>query len=477
MTRSPSNPISGIALLLAGTLLLSGCSSLTRSEFQAPPVEIPDSWQSRTLADQTQLDPWWQSFRDPELNRLIEQALNSNNDLALATLTLRKARLQAGLAEQELYPQLSSSLSASRSEPLDGGDSSRSYSAGLSVSYEADLWGRVSAQTDAARWSALASAEDREATAQSLVATTASLYWQTGYLKQRIALSDDSIAYAEKTLELTRTQYDAGAVSGLDLLQATRSLSSQRAARIELERQLAEVENSLSILLNRPPGEERAAIQRLPDGDLPEVGAGAPAELLIRRPDVKSALYALRSTLASRDETAASYLPTLTLTGQVGESSNALKDLLRDPIGTLGAGLILPFLQWNEMQLNKEIAQVDYESAVVSYRGTLYRAFEDVDNALSAIDHYRQREQELMQQYTVATDIERIYENQYRNGAAGLQDWLDAQDDRRNAEESLLENRYNRLTSQTALYQALGGREIAPELDQPTEMESGFSER
>lgn len=452
-----------LALLALSVSLLGGCGALTRSEFEPPKVEIPSSWQSEALATDVSVDPWWRQFDDPELNRLVERALHSNNDLALATLTLRKARLQAGLSEQDLYPQLSSSLSGSASQPLEGGSTTQSYSASLSISYEADLWGRVSATADAANWSALASAEDREATAQSLVATTASLYWQIGYLRQRLELADASIQYAEKTLELAQSQYDAGAVSRLSVLQATRSLASQRASRIELDRQLNEAENALAILFNQAPDNSETDITKLPEGELPQVAAGVPADLLIRRPDIKSALYSLRSALATQDATAADYLPTLTLTGQIGDSSSALKDLLSDPIGTLGAGLVLPFLQWNEMELNKQIAQVDYESALVSYRDTLYQAFQDVDNSLSAITHYGARGELLQQQYDAAAETERVYESQYRNGAAAIQDWLDAQDDRRSAEESLLENRYNRLTSLATFYQALGGSDIAPE--------------
>lgn len=109
------------AALLASSLLLGGCSGLIRSEFAAPEVQVPEHWQSPTAAVADSLDPWWQSFGDVQLNRLVEQVLQQNNDLALATLTLQKARLQAGLSEQDLYPKLASSISTSRSRPMAGG--------------------------------------------------------------------------------------------------------------------------------------------------------------------------------------------------------------------------------------------------------------------------------------------------------------------------------------------------------------------
>ena len=383
--------------------------------------------------------------------------LSTNNDLALATLTLRKARLQAGLAKDERYPQLSSSLNASRSQLLGSGDASNSFQADLSVSYEVDLWGKVGATIDQAQWSALASAEDKESTIQSLVATTASLYWQIGYLHQRIALSQQSIAHSQKTLALTQRQYESGAVTQLDVLEATRSLAGQEAEHSQFVQQLTEAENALATLVNRASGDTRLAIRQLPETAIPDIAVGVPADLLVRRPDVKASLYQLRSALASKDATYASYFPSLNLTGSVGESTSELKELLRNPIGTLGADIALPFLQWNQMQINNDIADIDYQTAVVNYRKTLYSAFEDVDNAISAKQQYVYQGQKLAQQFSAATAVEAIYESQYRHGAIGIQNWIDAQENRRSAEASLLENRYNQLTAQATLYQALGG--------------------
>ncbi|MDW6004516.1 efflux transporter outer membrane subunit [Vibrio mangrovi] len=446
------------------TLLLSACSTLTQTEFTPPQVEIPTTWQTQKINEQVRMDPWWKQFGDPELNRLIQQVLLTNNDLALATLTLQKARLEAGLSETEQYPELSSTFSASRSRNLDSGNHTKSYSANLSVSYELDLWGRISSSVDASHWTAIARAADRESTAQSLASTTASLYWQVGYLKDRVTLSNKSIAYAKQILDLTQRQYHSGAVSELDVLEAQRSLSGQEAAHSELLQSLKEAENSMVILFNQPPEPSTLQIQSLPQEPIPEVAAGVPADLLVRRPDVKAALYELKSALATSDATIAGYFPTLTLTGSVGDSSSQLRDLLTDPLGTLGAEIVLPFLQWNKMNLNREIAQMDYQTAVVNYRQTLYTAMKDVDNALSAKQHYQYQGLKLKEQYDAATAAEQIYASQYRHGAVSIRDWLDAQETQRSAQESLLENRYNQYNVQATLYQALGGSDIAPPL-------------
>ncbi|MGL4748086.1 MAG: efflux transporter outer membrane subunit, partial [Shewanella sp.] len=381
-----------VSVIVISIALLSGCGALMRSDFEPPALQVPEQWQHTQVNDpvngQVSLDPWWQKFNQPELNQLISQVLSSNNDLTIATLTLQKARLQAGLARDDLYPQLSSNNTASVNKPLEGGSSSKAFKANLSVSYEVDLWGKVSANIDQAQWTALASLEDRESTAQSLVATTASLYWRIGYLHQRIELSNKSIEHSRQTLALTQRQYASGAVTELNVLESQRSLAGQEASHSQLLQQLVEAENALAILLNRAPGQVAVEIKQLPDSAVPEIGVGIPADVVGRRPDVKAALYQLRSSLAGKDATYASYFPSLSLTGSVGESTSELKELLRNPVGSLGAGLVLPFLQWNQMQINNDLADIDYQTAIVNFRKTLYSAFEDVDNAISAKQQY-----------------------------------------------------------------------------------------
>lgn len=454
-----------IISLVLSSMILSGCGTLTRTDYQAPPVQVPEAWQQKHLAQDVKVDPWWYAFNDQTLNQFIDKVLITNNDLAIATFTLKKARLQMGLADDDLYPQLSSNTSAGVSKPLDGGDSTDNYSTNLSVSYELDLWGKISADTDQAKWAAMASLEDRESTAQSLVATTASLYWQIGYLKQRIALSESDVADAQKTLDLITRQYQLGAVTKLDVLEAKRSLASLQAQQSQFNQQLVEANNAFAILFNQPPMNMTQSVKQLPDITLPQVSSGVPADLLIRRPDVKAAIYEIKSSLASKDSADLEYLPTLTLTGALGGSSQELKELLSNPIGSLGADLTLPFLQWNDMQNNQDIADVDYQSSIVSYRQVLYSAFQDVENALSAREQLSYQQDRLQEQYDAAEQAEKIYVSRYKYGSITIMDLLDSQENTRNAKASLLENRYNQFVAQVALYQALGGQDVAPNVD------------
>ncbi|EKO3498972.1 efflux transporter outer membrane subunit [Vibrio fluvialis] len=440
-------------------LLATGC--VARSELPEQNVTVPEQWQTGQTQSETQaISQWWTSFGDPQLNQWVEKVLATNSDLAIATLTLKQARLEAGLATSDTYPDVSASVSGERSKPLDGGDSSKSYQASLSVSYELDLWGKLSAAKDAAMWTALATQQEREATAQSLVATTAQLYWQIGYLNQRVELSNNDIKDAKETLALTQSQYRHGSVTRVNVLEAERTLAGLEATHRDYLQQRTEAVNAFAILFDQPPQDLTTSIPALPDYAVPTIEAGVPADVLNRRPDVKQSLFELKSVLATKDNTDTNYFPSLTLTGALGGSSTELRKLLSDPIGTLGADLTLPFLNWNEMQLNRDIAQVKYESAIISYRKTLYAALQDVDNALSAKENYEFQAEKLQKQYDSAAEVARIYKSQYEYGAIDITTLLDAQENERSAKASLLENRYNQLVNIATVYQSLGGEDI-----------------
>lgn len=452
---------------LALALLLAGCAG-TRTAYQAPVAHVPTAWaqqQAATPALAPLPDQWWGQFDDPALSQVVESALARNNDLAAAALRVRQAQLQAGIAATALAPAVAGRLSSGASRRLEGGGNATARSSGASVSasYEVDLWGRVASARDAAEWTARASAEDREAAAQALAGTAAGLYWQLAYLNQRVASGGDSLAYALRTQELVRAQYGAGSVSALELREAEQTVASQRAALAQLEQQRVETRNAIAVLMNAPPGAATLAEvlptepQRLPEAALPPVAAGAPAELLARRPDLRAAEARLRNVLASGDATRASYYPALSLTGELGTSSTSLLRLLSNPVATLGAGLTLPFLRAQEMKLSGQLAAVQYEEAVTNFRQALYTAFADVENALSARTQLLRQGEQLALQLTAAREAERLYEVRYRAGSTGLRTWLDAQQRRRTAELAVEENRLAQLNALAAVYRVLGG--------------------
>lgn len=449
-------------VMLAVVAMLAACAS--PSVYRSPEVAVPTQWQQQTAAPAPsqaaqvpEVDRWWARFGDPRLTQLVDEALQRNNNLAVAAIKVRRAQLQAGLAASAQWPSVSAGANTSASRLLDGGPTTRTNSLSAGVSWEADLWGRLAALRNTAEWEAQATDQDRAAAALSLVGTTASLYWQVAYLNQRIESSQQSIDYARKTLDLVKAQHEAGSVTGLEEAQALQTLASQEASQSQLVQQRVEARNALSILFDGPPSQSLAEARRLPEAALPTVEAGLPASVLARRPDLRAAELRLRGGLATVDATRTSYYPTLSLTGSLGGTSNVLSNVLSNPVATLGAGLALPFIQWRDMQRNVAVSQADYEQAVLGFRQAWYQALTDVENALSARTQYEVQAQQLQRSLTAALQSERLSEIQYRAGAVSLKTWLDAQETRRVATNNLAQNRLNRLTNLVTLYQALGG--------------------
>lgn len=462
--------ISTIALALA----LAGCATSGDYAAQTPAPVLPGAYgwgtapgsggeQTLPTLDATRSsavrqDPWWQGFGDARLNQLVEQALDVNSNLAAAGFALRQARLQAGLAENDLYPQPSGQLNASGSRRIDRSDSiARSTSSSVGLSWEVDLWGRLRSQRDVKSWQALASADDLQATALSLVGDVCRNYWTLAYLNQSIAAGEQDLAALERTLKLVQVQHSEGEVSLLELREAQQSLETQRAAQSALLQQRVETRNALALLLDGRPlalADEPQSVSQVVA--LP-VRAGMPAELLARRPDLRAAERRLRASLASIDATARSYYPALTLTGALVGGGTALSDVLRDPVATLGAGLSLPFLNVAQARLNTEYAGATYLQAASTFRTTLYTALQDVDNALSARSRLQAQTAARQRSYQAAQDVARMYEVRYRNGDVALRTWLDAQQTLRSSELALAQVLRDQVRNDVTLVLALGG--------------------
>ena len=457
-----------VSTLMLG--LLSGCSAIVRTPYEQPAVQIPTQYaqqnQNTNALNIAQLqDHWWTLFNDPQLNTLVDQVLLANNDLAIAGLRLKQVREQASLTANQQLPRVSANASASHQVELsNGNDRSGGLGVSGSVSYAIDLWGKLANQTDAVRWEAAATQQDLQATAQSLIGTVCNLYWQLAYLNERIASSDASISNSRKLFSLVQSRYRAGAVSGLDLAQAEQALVGQEASQSQLVQQRVEARNALAILFNVPPTQLNALAfnepQKLLAINLPTIDAGLPSDLIARRPDLNASELRLRKVLANKDATRASYYPSFSLTGSLGSSSTSLTELIKNPALTLGAGVSLPFLQYNDMQRNLAISELEYQAAIIGFRQSIYSALADVDNALSNTTQLQIQTNAQQRTLNLAQRTEQLNEVRYRAGAVALKQWIDAQEARRNTQNSLLQIRLSQLNNMVTLMQSLGGSPV-----------------
>ncbi|HEX4584798.1 MAG TPA: TolC family protein [Burkholderiaceae bacterium] len=442
-------------ILIACAVELAGCSTQPARPDRSR-LSMPASWSAEAGGAIGNPDSWWKNFQDPQLDDLVDRALHTNNDFAVAAIRVHRARLQSALVGTNWAPAVAVDGFSTATRGFDPKFTARSSGLTSLLSFEVDLWGKLENQRQASRWEADASVADCRAFAAWLVGTTAKLYWQLAELNQLLAMADADIHYARRTLELARAKYEVGSISKLNAAEAELSLSTQEAARTELVQQRAEARNALAILFDQPPQSTTSERPALAEGAMPPIGAGLPAEILANRPDLQAAELRVREALVNVDVVRTSFYPTLTLTGTLGTSSDSLVKFLQNPVGTLGGDLALPFVQWKTAQLTTRIARTQYEEAAVGFRQRLYTALAEVENALSARAQLQAEERTLRSAIEQARLAESIARTRFEAGASDVQLWLDAQARVRGVERSLVLNRLNQFDNQADLYRALG---------------------
>ncbi|MDT3251044.1 efflux transporter outer membrane subunit [Serratia sp. root2] len=445
-----------MALCLAA-LLSTGCGNALKSDYQTPQVNYPEHWQeSADAAGPVPFD--WRDFRDPQLDRWLQQVTAGNNDLAAAALRVYQAQLEAQRAGIVTAPGVTATLNSAANTSLSHSSPwNKSSGASLGASYEVDLWGKLARQRDAAEWSRQATQQDLQSARLVLLANASKNYWRLGFINQRISVSQQSISYAQETLRLVNARYLAGSVSSLDVVDAEQNLVSQESGHLALLHERQQALNEQTLLLGAPPGNAVVIPSRLPMGRLPQINAGIPVNVLRHRPDINAKELRLHEALANVDVKRTQYYPAFSLTGSLGASSTALLEFLRNPVASVGAGLSLPFLEWRQMNVDIKIARNDYELRVLEFKQALYKAMADVDNALSLRAQLMAQEQRLQAALALARKSERLNEIRYRQGAVSITFWLDAQNRRRLAELALDENRFEQYQNLAQIYLEFGG--------------------
>lgn len=455
--------IKGYALFLSMLLLLSGCSAgvpnVTTVKSQ---LALPTQWRN-ALPDGEyviQHSPWWRSFHDPRLETLVERVLRSNNDLAAAAFRIKNAEAQAGIVRTNLTPNVSNGLTQNIGKDLnEGGPSIKTFTGTFSLSYEVDVWGRLSKARDVAEWEATATREDRLAIAMKLIGTTMQLYWQLAFIDESLVINDASVVNARSSLELSRVRNSVGQVSPFESIQAEQQLNVLLAYKTVLLQQREEARNALLVLLGSPPGSDEVfALSPISRASPAPLQPDIPARILGQRPDMKAAELRLRAMFGRIELQQRSLYPILNLTAGVNTGgTNELSDILRNPQGLFAVGLFLPFLEFNKSSLLVEGAQASYQESVELFKKQLYMALQDVENALSANKQFADEAVYLSRAFEFSTQAESIAETRYRLGQSSIKEWLDLQDAKRNIEMTVTQNRVNQLLARVKFYQAIGG--------------------
>lgn len=435
---------------------------MLKSDYRVPEVNYPINWTKGDL-DGNPAPFDWKEFNDPHLDNWLHQVMTNNNDMAIAAMRVYRARLDAERTGITNTPALKGSLGVDGKKQLNNSSGmTKSGSFSLNTSYELELWGKIARQRDVAEWAVHASEEDFRSARLTLLAEASNNYWRIGFVNQQIAILQQSIDYAKETLRLAEIRYRAGSTSLQDVIDAQQNLLTQENQLTGLQRERSQVLNKQAVLLGTVPGCLIVEPTTLPKGSLPKVNANIPARVLMRRPDISAKEWQLREALATVDIKRSEYYPTFNLTGALGTSSTSLLSLLHNPVGSVGANLTLPFLEWRQRDIEVKIARNDYEQRVLEFKQLLYKAMSSIEDALSLRNQLMVQEARLRDELELARKSEWLNKVRYQQGAVRISFWLDAQEKRRQVEFRMNENRFNQLQNLAKIYLEFGGTVMTP---------------
>lgn len=444
------------SVLLAA--LLSGCSLIP--EYERPSVETPANWSEVGASRPTQIaKDWWKQFNSAELNSLMEQALIANTDIGMAVQRVEQARGTLKSTGSSLLPSVdgTGSLGYERTNPGSGRTTSDPVgSAGVSVSYELDLFGKNRARTDAASSRLEASEYDRDAIALIVMGDVAQTYFNVLNLQERLAIADKNLTSAQELLRIVQARYDAGATTLLDVSQQKSDLASTEAARALLEQQTKIARTALAVLVSKAPQTFTVAGKELRSLTVPQIAPGQPSTLLERRPDIRAAEANLIAANADIGAARAAFFPSITL----GLDASILASPLHDPATTvlsLASGLIAPIFKGGLLQGNLDTTNARKLELVENYRKTILVSFKEVEDALTIVKTSQQRETSLETAMNEARKAYDLSVQQYDAGAIDFQTLLIARQTMYAAEDNFIQRKNDRLAAAALLFKALGG--------------------
>ena len=457
--------------LALGALALSGCVRLG-PDFQSPSVTWLDGWNSEAInqvsQQRTQPDnrQWWRTFNDPVLDRLIAEADANNSNLKIAGLRVIEARAQLGIAESGRYPQVQQAsaerlyLDRNQSGGRNPQDSSLwQYSAGFDVGWELDFWGRFSRaieSADAAFFAAQANYEDLLVLLRAQVAET---YFALRTAEARLRIARENAKRQKRSFEITERLFASGNSDELDLQQAKTQYLGTLSSVPEFEAQVRQTRNALSVLIGQAPGplsrleEKTGLIPLLDQAILDDV----PANLLLRRPDIRAAELQVAAQSARVGIAETDLYPAISLLGSIGWSASSLSG----SSSSLDTG-VGPSLRWNlfdhgAIKNNIRVQDARLQQLIESYRDSVRQAAREADDAATGLSKALERERILREAAFSANRSLTLATAQYREGYSDFQRVLDAQRALFVQQDSYLLSRSSAVSNLIALYKALGG--------------------
>ncbi|WP_028604194.1 efflux transporter outer membrane subunit [Ottowia thiooxydans] len=459
----------GISLTLLA--LLGACSMAPHDN--APSLDVSTTWKSAQVAEgwisadaarAWEAGEWWTLFKDPVLAGLMARVEISNQNLALAVANVAQA--QALLAQQQaaLWPTLGVQGGVQRSGGSGSTGAGSSITANLSASWAPDLWGRLGDAARAQAASVQASQADLANARLSAQGNLASAYFALREADAEIALLDETVKAYERSTQITQNRYDAGVAARTDLLQAQGTLVSAQASRTALRRSRAIYENAIALLLGQAPADfSLAATQWV--GLVPEVPAGLPSALLLRRPDIARAERSVAAANLQIGVARSAYFPSLTLSASGGQSTGfPVSNLFSasNMLWSLGLSVAETIFDAGARQARVDQTLAARDGAIATYRQTALTAMGQVEDQLTTLQTLAVQAEQTRQAADAAARVEQQVLNSYQAGLTAYTAVVTAQATSLSQRRGLLQLELQRQQAAVGLIQALGGGWQAP---------------
>ncbi len=467
---------------LMAALLLAACA--TAPEYKQPHVDTPSSfkeaqspvqaadgttWKAARNAENQPRGQWWLAFNDKELDALVNEATQANANLAMAAARVKQARALAGIAEADKVPQIGVGLGVQRTG-VSGPGSAAAAAAGqplgtnwqsrLTATYEVDLFGRVSNNASASQLDAAAVEATYRSVLLSLQADVAQAYFRLRALDAELATLNQTVSLREQSVKVNQRRFELGDIGEFDLARARTELATSRAEAIGLQRQRAQQEHALAVLLGKPAAMVSVAANPIGDAaQLPSIPAGLPSTLLERRPDVAAAERAMAASNARIGVARSAMFPALTISASGGRDSNGFSDVFNwsTKSWVLGALMSVPLLDGGRNKANIARSEAAMEESVANYRQNVLQAFADVEDQLSGLRVLAGQAEQTELALKAARRSADLAQKLYDAGRSSYLDLLDAQRNLASVERSAVQLRGNQAVTTVALVRAIGG--------------------
>lgn len=461
--------------IISYTLIGFSCASAPKTRPSAVQTSLPATWTAQnslvaSLPDTT-ADAWWSRFQDPILDTLVTLALAQNHNLQAAAGRVDAAKAQAKIAGAPLYPQVNLNFNNAKRRqnfigfPIPGqaagsvlSTTATTHSLSTDMTWEIDLWRRLSAGKSAALADLQASQADLRGAQLSLTAQTAKAWFAAIEARRQLALALATLENFRLVNAQIQSRYEAGLRQPLDLRLSLSNVATAEAVVAQRRQGLDGAVRQMEILLGRYPDARLNIGPDLPPMPGP-VPTGLPADLIARRPDLVIAERRVAATGARVAEAKRAQYPRITLTGSTGTSSSQLTNLLDGDffVWSLAGGLVAPLFQGGRLRAGVNLAEANHEQALASFAEQALRAYADVESALAAEAFLVERERALQNATEQSVAARDLAETRYASGLSDVITMLEAQRRASDAEGQYLSVRRQRLDARVDLYLALGG--------------------